>query len=105
MLQELDNMLSEISESEQSSTEVITNYSDDEQQQLAADAEKARQALAELLQKDSSQEQVEINTDMLQELEEALAGGSEESVSGDCPSNVYVGKQQEDGSWKTVCKE
>ena len=31
--------------------------------------------------------------------------GSEVSGSEGCASNVYVGQQQEDGSWKTVCKE
>jgi len=65
---------------------IITNYSSSEEQQLAADAEQARQVLAELLQKDNSDD-------------------SQENSSGECPSNVYVGQKQADGSWKTVCKE
>ena len=29
----------------------------------------------------------------------------EKVISSDCPSNTYVGEQQADGSWETVCKE
>jgi hypothetical protein len=45
---------------------------------------------------------------MLSELEDLMqepASENPDSGSGECASNVYVGQQQEDGSWKTVCKE
>ena len=29
----------------------------------------------------------------------------EKVISSDCPSNTYVGEQQADGSWETVCKK
>ena len=29
----------------------------------------------------------------------------EEVISSDCPSNTYVGEQQADGSWETVCEK
>ena len=29
----------------------------------------------------------------------------EKVVKSECPSNTYVGQQQADGSWETVCKE
>ena len=47
---------------------------------------------------------------ILSELEDLIQEGANESDSGEmsssagCASNVYVGQQQEDGSWKTVCK-
>ena len=49
--------------------------------------------------------------DILSELEDLIQERANESDSGEvsgsegCASNVYVGQQQEDGSWKTVCKE
>ena len=49
--------------------------------------------------------------DILSELEDLIQERADESDSGEvsgsegCASNVYVGQQQEDGSWKTVCKE
>ena len=30
---------------------------------------------------------------------------SEKVASPECPSNTYVGEEQADGSWETVCKE
>ena len=48
---------------------------------------------------------------MLSELEGLLLEPANESdlgevsSSAECASNVYVGQQQSDGSWKTVCKE
>ena len=30
---------------------------------------------------------------------------SEKVISAECPSNIYVGQKQADGSWETVCKE
>ena len=48
---------------------------------------------------------------ILSELEDLIQEGANESDSGEmsssagCASNVYVGQQQEDGSWKTVCKK
>ena len=35
----------------------------------------------------------------------ATSSEDQDHHSGDCDSNVYVGQKQEDGSWKTVCKE
>ena len=29
----------------------------------------------------------------------------EKVISSECPSNIYVGQKQADGSWETVCKE
>ena len=29
----------------------------------------------------------------------------EKVISSECPSNIYVGQEQADGSWETVCKE
>ena len=29
----------------------------------------------------------------------------EKDISSECPSNTYVGQEQADGSWETVCKE
>ena len=49
--------------------------------------------------------------DILSELEDLIQESANESDSGEvsgsegCASNVYVGQQQEDGSWKTVCKK
>ena len=48
---------------------------------------------------------------ILSELENLIQEGVNESdsvemsSSAGCTSNVYVGQQQEDGSWKTVCKK
>ena len=49
---------------------------------------------------------VETSTDaeILQQLEQLLVQPEVPSSEG-CASNVYVGQQQEDGSWKTVCKK
>jgi len=53
----------------------------------------------------------EANSKMLSELEGLLLEPANESdlgevsSSAECASNVYVGQQQSDGSWKTVCKE
>ena len=30
---------------------------------------------------------------------------AEEVISSDCPSKIYIGQEQPDGSWETVCKE
>ncbi len=61
---------------------VITNYTEEEQMNLAAEAEEARKLLTA-----------------------AISAASEESASSGCPSNTYIGQEQADGSWKTVCKE
>ena len=42
--------------------------------------------------------------ELIQELANESDSG-EVSGSEGCASNVYVGQQQEDGSWKTVCKK
>jgi hypothetical protein len=42
---------------------------------------------------------------IISESVEATLSASEETTSTECPSNVYIGQQQADGSWKTVCKE
>jgi adhesin transport system outer membrane protein len=44
------------------------------------------------------------DTEILQQLEQLLMQPEVPSSEG-CESNVYVGQQQEDGSWKTVCKK
>jgi len=84
----------------------ITNYSDEEQQQLAAEAEEARNLLAASIEAVPVEPVVETSTDteILQQLEQLLVQ-PEASSSDGCASNVFVGQQQEDGSWKTVCKE
>jgi hypothetical protein len=56
---------------------------------LATEAEEARLALLNIIS----------------ESVEATLSASEEITSTECPSNVYIGQQQADGSWKTVCKE
>ena len=53
---------------------------------------------------------ITINEEMLGELSDLLdnqdnSSESEQEVAGGCASNVYIGQQQDDGSWKTVCKE
>jgi len=47
---------------------------------------------------------------LISELDSMISSGDvssedQDQQSGDCDSNVYVGQKQEDGSWKTVCKE
>ena len=47
---------------------------------------------------------------LISELDSMISSGAassevQDQQSGDCDSNVYVGQKQEDGSWKTVCKE
>ncbi len=71
-----------LNEASEETSEPITNYTDDEQAQLAAEAEEARKLLTA-----------------------ALNEASEETSSTGCPSNTYIGQQQADGSWKTVCKK
>ena len=61
---------------------VITNYTDEEEMNFAAEAVEARKLLTTLLN-----------------------ATTDESASSGCPSNTYIGQQQADGSWKTVCKE
>ena len=68
---------------------VITNYTHEEEMNLATEAEEARLALLNIIS----------------ESVEATLSASEETTSTECPSNVYIGQQQADGSWKTVCKE
>jgi hypothetical protein len=68
---------------------VITNYTHEEEMNLATEAEEARLALLNIIS----------------ESVEATLSASEEITSTECPSNVYIGQQQADGSWKTVCKE
>ena len=68
---------------------VITNYTDEEQMNLAAEAEQARLALANAISGSS----------------EAGSGESDAAASPGCASNTYIGQQQADGSWKTVCKK
>ena len=56
-----------------------------------------------------------VETELLKELELLLEEAEEEPVAsndeatttsaGGCSSNTYIGQQQDDGSWKTVCKE
>ena len=69
---------------------VITNYTDEEQAQLTAEAEEARK----LIIQSSSTEAVS-----------SESSATEGSISSGCPSNTYIGQQQADGSWKTVCKK
>jgi len=37
--------------------------------------------------------------------DEATTSSVEEEPAAGCSSNTYIGQQQDDGSWKTVCKE
>ena len=40
------------------------------------------------------------------ESDEASSSESDSTAStGGCASNTFIGQQQADGSWKTVCKE
>jgi adhesin transport system outer membrane protein len=68
---------------------VITNYTDEEQMNLAAEAEQARLALANAISGSG----------------DAGTSESDAAASTGCASNTYIGQQQADGSWKTVCKE
>jgi hypothetical protein len=56
---------------------------------LAAEAEQARLALANAISGSG----------------DAGTSESDAAASTGCASNTYIGQQQADGSWKTVCKE
>jgi hypothetical protein len=107
----------------------IINYTDEEQMDLAAEAEKARLALAKTSGEDEGSPpeaapveevvttEASSETDMLQQIQDLLDASSAESdeasssgsdadaSTGGCASNTFIGQQQADGSWKTVCKE
>ena len=96
---------------------------------LAAEAEKARLALAKASSEDEGPPpeaapveevvttEASSETDMLQQIQDLLDASSAESdeatssgsdadaSTGGCASNTFIGQQQADGSWKTVCKE
>ena len=97
---------------------MITNYTEEEQKDLAAQAEQARLTLAKASSEDEGPppeaapvEEVEILEaldQLLQQSETEEASSSETeaaSSSVGCASNTFIGQQQADGSWKTVCKE
>ncbi len=67
---------------------VITNYSDEEQMQLAAEAEQARLVLTNAINESQS-----------------ASSESKQVASSGCASNTFIGQEQVDGSWKTICKE
>ena len=67
---------------------VITNYSDEEQMQLAAEAEQARLVLTNAINESQS-----------------ASSESKQGASYGCASNTFIGQEQADGSWKTVCQE
>ena len=68
---------------------VITNYSDEEQMQLAAEAEQARLVLTNAINDES----------------QSASSESKQVASSGCASNTFIGQEQADGSWKTVCQE
>ena len=106
-----------------------TNYTDEEQKDLAAEAEKARLTLAKASSEDEGPPpeaapveevvtpEASSESEMLQQIQdlldassgksdEASSSGSDAAAStGGCASNTFIGQQQEDGSWKTMCKE
>jgi len=59
---------------------------------------------------DTSEQDEANKQKLISELDSMINSGAasaedQDQQSGDCSSNVYVGQKQEDGSWKTVCKE
>ena len=86
---------------------VITNYTDEEQMDLAEEAEQARLALASAISGSSDSSSSETDATILADLEALIANpvADDATSTGGCPSNRYIGQQQADGSWKTVCKE
>ena len=108
--QEVDTNTDTETSSDNSNVETETEVAQEEEEGAAPEAAPVDPVEESTVASDES-----TNTEMLQELNDALAEsnteGSESSAEsnaetsdGGRPSNTFVGEKQSDGSWKTVCK-
>ena len=95
---------------ESTTTEAITTEATEATEATATEEQETEEEVSSL-EAVPVEPVTEGDLNILSELEDLIQEGANESDSGEmsssagCASNVYVGQQQEDGSWKTVCKE
>jgi adhesin transport system outer membrane protein len=99
------------------SEEVETEATEPEQSEDTTETTEATEQVEESLEAvpveevvDTSEQDEANKQKLISELDSMINSGAasaedQDQQSGDCSSNVYVGQKQEDGSWKTVCKE
>jgi len=99
------------------SEEVETEATEPEQSEDTTEATEETEQVEESLEAvpveevvDTSEQDEANKQKLISELDSMINSGAasaedQDQQSGDCSSNVYVGQKQEDGSWKTVCKE
>ena len=103
---ESEEVETEATEPEQSEDTTDTTDTTEETEQV----EESLEAVPVEEVVDTSEQDEANKQKLISELDSMINSGAasaedQDQQSGDCSSNVYVGQKQEDGSWKTVCKE